>query len=49
MKRCIKSIQFTECSEISESNHRGYLTDVELEDYFTEELVEGDLRQKKDA
>ena len=39
-------IELIECSEISESDHRRYLTDLDLVDYFSEELVEGDLRQK---
>ena len=47
MLRCIKGIELTECSEIVESDHRGYLTDVDFAEYFAEELVEGDLRKKR--
>ena len=45
--RCIAGIELSDCSEIVELDHRGHSTDVDLADYFAEELVEGDIRQKR--
>ena len=40
----LTGIELIECTEIVESDHRRFLTDVEISDYFAEEFVEGDLR-----
>ena len=40
MLRNVKGIEIIECSKIIESDHRGYLTDVDFSDYFAEEFVE---------
>ena len=47
MLRCVTWIELVESHEALESNHRGYLIDTGMSDYFAGELVEGDARAKK--
>ena len=46
MLQRVTRIELMDCSEIAESDHREYLAGVDFADYFAEEFVEGDLRQK---
>ena len=45
--RCTKIIELIEFYEIVELDYRGHLIEIDIEDYFAEELVEGDNRMKK--
>ena len=36
-----------ECNEVVKVDHRGYFIDVDMADYFSEELIEGDVRMKR--
>ena len=41
------STELMECNGIVDSNHRIYFIDADMEDYFSEELVERDVRKKR--
>ena len=44
--RYVARIELMDCNKISVSDHLGFLIDVDLVVHFSEELVEGNLRQK---
>ena len=45
--RCVKGIGLIERNEISESDNRGFLIDIDMANYFSKELVEGNVKVKR--
>ena len=43
----VNGCELTECSKIVESYHRGFLTDVDFANYFSDEFVEDEERIKR--
>ena len=43
----MKGCDIIVCNEIIESDHRGYLTDINFAECFVEEFVEGDERHER--